>query len=64
MIQAGTGAITGGSLAAKPAPLVVPPKVTPAMRNESIMQPKQRAYNQDPRTGRVLTPAELEATNY
>jgi len=60
VIQAGTGAITGGSLAAKPiAP--VKPVVTPAMRNESIMQPKQRAFNQDPRTGAVLTPAQMAA---
>jgi hypothetical protein len=54
---AAPGLVTGGTGAA------TMPKVNPAMQNEKIMQPKQRAFNQDPRTGRTLSPAELAKAN-
>ena len=42
---------------------VAKPMVTPAMQNERMSQPGQRAFNQDPRTGRPLTPAQMAAAN-
>jgi len=57
---AAPGLVTGGTGAAAQKTM---PKVNPAMQNEKIMQPGQKAFNQNPITGKPLTLAELAKAN-